>query len=210
MNQELVKALKSEMENSGSFKFVNIANDIKIFKKSHAKYNHISFSTLKILIVCLKFKENEQLANEILIKMIPEAEIEELIMIFTKITVYNDKFIEYCKRYAEVRQVRPIIIKIFKKLKITYEPAHIYNIDDFNNSKNEAILKSLLNTFNTDEFKTTKVYLQNLKIEKIKEHLPVLNEIGIRNFRKIFQSEFSSFFKLSPFDKSEIIRVEYY
>ena len=62
----------------------------------------------------LKWLENEEKANSLICDLIPCLNPKELIVAFDKITIFSDRFIDLCKKYSSVRQVRPTIVKIFK------------------------------------------------------------------------------------------------
>lgn len=169
------------------------------------EYPEISPVLIKIMFVCMSFHEDEQLANEILVSLIPVADLDELVIIFNRITIYSDTFIRYCKEYSKIRSLKPVITKIFKKLQLNDEEAYIFtNTDDLN----ESSIRRLFETINTSEFKKTKGVTSKL-VKKHKDLLPPLSENGYRNIRQIGKIHiFESEYRLDH--PSEIIRIEYF
>lgn len=197
-----LKELENDLSNTYNLtKLENFENEIK-------KYNEFSSNMLKILFIGYNFKQNEQLANQMLIDLISGSNTDELVAIFTKITIYSDEFIEYCKKYAKVKRLRSIITQIFKKLNITYEEAGIYNFTGMKEFTKIEYIKRLFQSINSISFKNNKNLILEL-IDEYKNYLPEPTETGFRNLKQIgkldiFKDQFSYF------NKSEIIRMEYF
>jgi len=175
--------------------------------ETYAQGFGISPRMLKITFICYNFKQDETLANQMLISMIPESNIDELVVIFRKITVFSEEFIAYCTRYAKVKRLRPIITSILKHLRITCEDAHVYFFEDMSDTERQLCIKKLFATINTLEFKNTKDVILPI-IDDHTDMLPELSEPGYKNLRQVgkiglLRNHFSYF------HSSETIRVEY-
>jgi len=207
MNKELAGRIVANFKNI-DLNDTKVIDDAITSLKEDGMWDSISETKLKVFVACMKHSENESKANELLISLIPKASIEDLQTIFRKVSTYNEIFVEYCKKYSRIKKLRPIIVGIFTKLKIVYEKTHIYpqnvKISD------ENVIKRLLETLNSYEFKQTKSAIARLDLIQNKHLLPKLTEFGIRNFRSICGLNFSLFFILTPNHESEIIRVEYF
>lgn len=97
MNRELVKILAQKFEGTDLSEIEKAKSKMRLFKKENLEFNQFSDITLIILIVCINFKKNEEMANKLLIGLIPEASVDDLTMIFKKVTTYTEEYIEYCK-----------------------------------------------------------------------------------------------------------------
>lgn len=170
--------------------------------------SEISPTMLKVLFVCCSFTQNEEHSNQLLINMIPEAGMEELMEIFSKITSFSDEFLEYCKEYCQVKKLRNIISKIFRKHKITCPEAHVYHFDRMDERQKKHCISGLFGTINSPEFKNSKEAIASV-IEQYSFLLPNLTERGYRNVLRIGKIHiFANSF--SPFHPSEVIRLEYF
>ncbi|ELA40723.1 uncharacterized protein VICG_02241, partial [Vittaforma corneae ATCC 50505] len=84
----------------------------------HQMSQHMGFcaefspTILKILFICYNFDQDETLANKLLTDLIPDSTLDELVVIFNKITAFSDAFIEYCKQYSKVKKLKPIVSRI--------------------------------------------------------------------------------------------------
>lgn len=187
-------------------------NNIEQARASIEKYckeNRSSVSiVLELAFICLHFKENEVLANSLLLDLIPKLQTRELVVVFNKITIYSAQFIDYCKKFSHVKQLRPVIGEIFKKLKITFEEGDFYCFESMSEEERIRTVQRLFGFINSTDFKSKKEIIKPL-IRKYSHLLPELNEIGYRNLLAakcidIFLYEYSAI------HRSETIRVQYF
>lgn len=208
MNKGLAERIAANFKNVDLNDTEVIDDRILSLKKGDGMWDSTSETKLKVFVACMKHSQNESKANELLVSLIPKASIEDLMTIFKKVSTYNEVFVEYCKKYSGIKKLRPIIVGIFTKLNIIYDKTHIYpenvKISD------ENIVKRLLETLNSCDFKQTKSAIGRLDLIQNQHLLPKLTEFGARNFRSICGPNFSLFFILASNHESEIVRVEYF
>ncbi|KAM0680424.1 hypothetical protein GINT2_001484 [Glugoides intestinalis] len=200
MNKEAVRFAKTLCEKH-SLKDYELLDEI--ISNSSFQNDDVSIAMIKIFFLCLNFKNDELLVNKLLTNLIPNSDIEELLVIFSKVTIYSDEFIEFCKQYAVVKKLKPTIAKILTKLKITCEEAYIYS-----SIKEKKDIIRLLETINTRQFSNTKDLIK-LLIDQNSKYLPALTEIGYRNLQKIGKIDLIAS-QYSYKHRSETIRVEYF
>lgn len=164
--------------------------------------NDISVTMIKIFFLCLNFKNDEVLVNKLLVDLIPVSDIDELLVIFSKVTIYTDEFVGFCKQYAVVKKLKPTIAKILINLKLTCEDAYIYS------SIEEKDITSLFKTINTRQFRNTKDMIKPL-IDQNSKCLPILTEMGYRNLLKMGKIDLISS-QYSYKHRSETVRVQYF
>lgn len=208
MNKELVQAARSMFSGVGVGSILDIDREIQRFKNEHPQFSGVSNSTIKILVTSLKFKEDEKAANTILMSLIHEADVDGLVMIFSKVTEYSAEFLDYCREYAGVKQLRPVISEIFNRLGMTCEEAHAYALTG--DAQDESTVASLLKSLNSADFKRTRKAVRLVPVGKYVHLLPELSEQGIRNLREICGSDVLKYLGGSPSHNSEIVRVEYF
>lgn len=166
-----------------------------------------SFS-LQLAFICIHFKENEEKSNLLILDLIPNLQIQELVIAFNKMTRYSDAFIEYCKKFSNVRQLRPVILEIFKKLKITYEEGGIYCFEEMDEIEKEPMIERLFKCINTNDFKRNKDVIAPL-IRRYSHLIPELNETGYRNLNIIKCTDIF-LYDYSAIHPSETIRLQYF
>ena len=205
MNRDLIKIVKKITKTLS----INQINSARAKISEYCAQNEVeSRYSLELFFICLHFKEDEEKANNLLINLIPNLQVKELVILFNKVTDYTDQFIQYCKKFSHVKQLRPVISEIFKKLKITYEEGDFYCFDNINEDDRISIIKRLFQFINTSEFKRKKEIIKPI-IRKYSHLLPELNELGYRNFCLIKCIDIF-LYDYSAIHKSETIRLQHF
>lgn len=192
MKIEFIELIKKE-----SLNFTFQANSLEtVAANLKTKIPCFSLNKIKILLITFNFKKNEHKSNEMLINLIQHSNDEELILIFNRITVFNEEIRNYCNLFINNRKLRPTILKIYKEYKLEETEITDYNL--------------LFNKLNTVEFKKVRNRMKKIEFEMATSYIPKLNEQGIRNLKQIYPNEYLQLFKLSSHHRSELIRMEYF
>lgn len=169
--------------------------------------------TVLIMIVCMKYKADLELATTLLVELSEESNGFNLHMIFKGIDFSFKAARELGYKYLCVPAYRSVIASRFKECGIFCEDQHIYDtallesylenrngraideknycdrhgmakqLPDYSNCKRS--LTKLFATLNTPDYKMTKKTMLHLSHYDISEFVPALTERGFQNLRQL-------------------------
>lgn len=107
MNKIYISTVKAITKDLNINDMGNVVKSLNQYASENLNFDPFS---LQLAFICIHFKENEEKSNLLILELIPNLQIQELVIAFNKITRYSDDFIEYCKKFSHVRQLRPVIL----------------------------------------------------------------------------------------------------